>query len=85
MFEYKQFSKAQKKRCWNKADDFPGRDPKRWKIDPNGNPVLNALEECQGALCYEYEHIVPFSKGGKTVSSNCRITSIYLPKNSKRI
>ena len=31
------------------------------------------LRGCQGALCHEYDHIVPFSKGGKTEISNCQI------------
>ena len=50
-----------------------GRDPERWRFDPIGNPVLKALRGCHGALCHEYDHIVPFSKGGKTVLENCQI------------
>ena len=52
---------------------MPGRDPERWRFDPIGNPVLKVLRGCHGALCHEYDHIVPFSKGGKTVISNCQI------------
>ena len=52
---------------------MPGRDPDRWRFDPIGNPVMKALRGCQGALCHEYDHIVPYSKGGKTVLSNCQI------------
>jgi hypothetical protein len=29
------------------------------------------LRGCHGSLCHEYDHIVPFSKGGKTEVSNC--------------
>ena len=50
---------------------IPRRDPKRWKFDSLGNPVVNALRGCHGALCHEYDHIVPYSKGGKTLVSNC--------------
>ena len=57
--------------CWNNAASIPGRDPKRWKYDPVGNPVVYVLRGCHGALCHEYDHIVPFSKGGKTVVDNC--------------
>ena len=67
------FSRAQKDMCWSKAVSIPGRDPKRWKYDPIGNPVLNNLRGCHGALCHEYDHIVPFSKGGKTTIDNCQI------------
>ncbi|CAA2957021.1 eukaryotic translation initiation factor 5A-2 [Olea europaea subsp. europaea] len=28
---------------------------------------------CQGCLCFEYDHIVPFSKGGESVAENCQI------------
>jgi len=35
--------------------------------------VLNALRGCHGALCHEYDHIVPFSKGGLTKVKNCQI------------
>ena len=50
-----------------------------------GNPVLKALRGCQGALCHEYDHIVPFSKGGKTVVSNCQIlqTGVNRYKSNK--
>ncbi len=59
--------------CWNNARVMTGRDPDRWRYDPIGNPVLKALRGCHGALCHEYDHIVPFSKGGKTVIPNCQI------------
>ena len=67
------FSKLQKDLCWNKAATVPGRDPERWRYDAVGNPVLYTLRGCKGAICHEYDHIVPFSKGGKTVVSNCQI------------
>ena len=69
--EIRIFTKAQKDICWNNAKIILGRDPARWRLDPIGNPVLYSLRGCHGSLCHEYDHIVPFSKGGKTEVSNC--------------
>lgn len=52
---------------------MPGRDPKRWRIDPAGNVVSYKLRGCDGCLCHEYDHIIPFSKGGKSTLENCQI------------
>lgn len=51
----------------------PGRDPERWRLDAAGNVVAYRLRGCEGCLCHEYDHIVPFSKGGRTEVSNCQI------------
>ncbi len=61
------------------------RDPDRWRLDAVGNPVLYLLRGCHGTLCHEYDHIVPFSKGGKTIISNCQIlqTSVNRYKSNK--
>ena len=59
---------------------IPLRDPKRWRLDPVGNPVFYTLRGCQGALCHEYDHIVPFSKGGKTSVTNCQILQTKVNK-----
>jgi hypothetical protein len=50
-------------KCWQKADVVPGRHPERWRKDPAGNVVCKRFWNCHGCLCYEYDHIVPFSKG----------------------
>lgn len=50
-----------------------GRDPERWRLDAVGNPVSYRLRGCEGCLCHEYDHIIPFSKGGKTEIENCQI------------
>ncbi|KAL4444386.1 hypothetical protein ABPG74_016679 [Tetrahymena malaccensis] len=60
------FTKSMKDQCWNNATIFIGRHPDRWRLDAVGNPVLRGLTSCLGPLCHEYDHIVPFSKGGKT-------------------
>lgn len=49
--------------CWAKADVVPGRHPDRWRKDAAGNVVCKRFCNCQGCLCFEYDHIVPYSKG----------------------
>lgn len=51
----------------------PGRDPSRWRMDPFGNPVMYSLRGCPGRFCHEYDHILPYSKGGHSVIENCQI------------
>ncbi|XP_064968966.1 uncharacterized protein LOC135584032 isoform X2 [Musa acuminata AAA Group] len=53
--------------CWKKAEVVPGRHPERWRKDAAGNVVCKRFWHCQGCLCYEYDHIIPFSK------ENCQI------------
>jgi 5-methylcytosine-specific restriction endonuclease McrA len=72
------FSNKQKSKCWNKARIIEGRDPKRWRYDAVGNPVLHHLRGCSGPICHEYDHIIPFSKGGKTSSKNCQILQTHV-------
>lgn len=31
------------------------------------------LRGCDGCLCHEYDHILPFSKGGASTLENCQI------------
>lgn len=50
-----------------------GRDPGRWRLDAMGNPVCRALRGCAGPLCHEYDHVLPFSKGGRTETENCQL------------
>eukprot|EP00762_Andalucia_godoyi_P000297 ANDGO_03134.mRNA.1 endonuclease len=67
------FDKAMKDACWNASKPVQGRDPERWRLDPAGNIVSYVLRGCTGCLCHDYDHIVPYSKGGKTELSNCQI------------
>ena len=60
-----------KEECWKKSTIMIGRNPDRWRIDPYGNPVLKHLKGCRGPLCHDYDHINPYSKGGKTNVENC--------------
>ena len=50
-----------------------------------GNPVLHALRGCGGPYCHEYDHIVPFSKGGETTVENCQVlqTAVNRQKSNK--
>jgi hypothetical protein len=67
------FQQDMKKECWNKSTLVAGRDPERWRRDAVGNIICRKLTGCEGCLCHEYDHIVPYSKGGKTEGSNCQI------------
>jgi hypothetical protein len=57
-----------------------GRAPERWRLDAMGIPVCKALRGCHGPLCHEYDHIIPFSKGGQTTIDNCQILQTTLNK-----
>ncbi|ESW27272.1 hypothetical protein PHAVU_003G187600 [Phaseolus vulgaris] len=59
--------------CWSKADTVLGRHPERWRKDAAGNIVCKRFYNCLGCLCYEYDHIIPFSKGGESTADNCQI------------
>ncbi|OVA08820.1 HNH endonuclease [Macleaya cordata] len=59
--------------CWAKAEVVPGRHPERWRKDAAGNIVCKRFCNCQGCLCFEYDHIIPFSKGGESNPENCQI------------
>lgn len=74
------FTNKQKEQCWNRAEKINSRHPDRWRLDAGGNPVLKALKGCQGSLCHEYDHIVPFSKGGETIVRNCQVLQTYTNK-----
>ncbi|XP_042040234.1 uncharacterized protein LOC121785838 [Salvia splendens] len=67
------FDTKAKSMCWANADTVPGRHPERWRKDAAGNVVCKRFCNCQGCLCFEYDHIVPFSKGGESVAENCQI------------
>ncbi|KAL3513166.1 hypothetical protein ACH5RR_025883 [Cinchona calisaya] len=67
------FSYNVKRQCWEKADKIKGRDPDRWRRDPLGNIVFRKLVGCPGCLCHDYDHIVPYSKGGKSTLENCQV------------
>ena len=57
------FDSKAKNKCWANAEIVPGRHPERWRKDAAGNIVCKRFCNCQGCLCFEYDHIVPFSKG----------------------
>ncbi|XP_027333207.1 uncharacterized protein LOC113848044 [Abrus precatorius] len=67
------FDSKTKSICWAKADTVAGRHPERWRKDAAGNIVCKRFFNCLGCLCYEYDHIIPFSKGGESTADNCQI------------
>ncbi|KAG0549087.1 hypothetical protein BDA96_01G224800 [Sorghum bicolor] len=56
------FDEKTRTACWRKAAVLAGRHPERWRLDAVGNVVCRRFWGCHGCLCYEYDHIVPFSK-----------------------
>ncbi|XP_039144981.1 uncharacterized protein LOC120282275 [Dioscorea cayenensis subsp. rotundata] len=67
------FPYSVKQQCWDKAEKVKGRDPDRWRRDALGNIVFRKLVGCPGCLCHDYDHIVPYSKGGKSTLENCQV------------
>ncbi|KAJ4824680.1 hypothetical protein Tsubulata_015024 [Turnera subulata] len=67
------FDRLVKNLCWANADTVPGRHPERWRKDAAGNIVCKRFCNCNGCLCFEYDHIIPFSKGGESTIGNCQI------------
>ncbi|XP_059290719.1 uncharacterized protein LOC132044245 isoform X3 [Lycium ferocissimum] len=67
------FPYSVKQQCWDKAEKVKGRDPDRWRRDPLGNTIFRKLVGCPGCLCHDYDHIVPYSKGGESTLENCQV------------
>ncbi|KAK3026511.1 hypothetical protein RJ639_041808 [Escallonia herrerae] len=56
------FDHKAKATCWANAETVPNRHPERWRKDAAGNVVCKRFCNCQGCLCFEYDHIIPYSK-----------------------
>ncbi|KAE8661766.1 HNH endonuclease isoform 2 [Hibiscus syriacus] len=67
------FPYSVKQQCWEKAEKVKGRDPTRWRRDAVRNIVFRKLVGCPGCLCHDYDHIIPYSKGGKSTLENCQV------------
>ncbi|XP_073144380.1 uncharacterized protein [Henckelia pumila] len=67
------FPYSVKQQCWEKAEKIKGRDPDRWRRDPLGNVLFRKLVGCPGCLCHDYDHIIPYSKGGESTIENCQV------------
>ncbi|KAL5722849.1 hypothetical protein ACHQM5_006318 [Ranunculus cassubicifolius] len=67
------FPYSVKQQCWEKAEKIKGRDPDRWRRDYLGNIMFRKLVGCPGCLCHDYDHIMPYSKGGKSTLENCQV------------
>lgn len=79
------FSHAVKQSCWDRSPTMFSRDPSRWRLDAVGNPVMHGLKGCMGRFCHEYDHILPYSKGGHSVAENCQVlqTSVNRGKGNR--
>lgn len=73
------FDQKAKSICWASAETVPGRHPERWRKDVAGNVVCKRFFNCSGCLCFEYDHIVPFSKG--TLLLSLVFACVLLPKD----
>ncbi|KAL8118177.1 hypothetical protein AgCh_015901 [Apium graveolens] len=60
------FGTTAKSKCWANAQVVLGRHPERWRKDAAGNIVCKRFCNCQGCLCFEYDHIIPYSKVAPT-------------------
>ncbi|KAK9107561.1 hypothetical protein Syun_023572 [Stephania yunnanensis] len=78
------FPHSVKQQCWDKAEKIKGRDPDRWRRDSLGNIVFRKLVGCPGCLCHDYDHILPYSKGGKSTLENCQVLQLQLATKSTR-
>ncbi|KAG6686905.1 hypothetical protein I3843_11G045000 [Carya illinoinensis] len=67
------FPYSVKQQCWDKSEKVRGRDPDRWRRDAIGNIVFRKLVGCPGCLCHDYDHILPYSKGGQSTLENCQV------------
>ncbi|KAF5734688.1 hypothetical protein HS088_TW15G00180 [Tripterygium wilfordii] len=67
------FPYSVKQQCWEKAEKVKGRDPDRWRRDALGNIVFRKLVGCPGCLCHDYDHVLPYSKGGQSTLENCQV------------
>jgi 5-methylcytosine-specific restriction endonuclease McrA len=56
-----EFDTKVKKACWEKQMLFLGRDPRRWRLDIDGKPVMKELEGADGICGFHFDHIVPKS------------------------
>eukprot|EP00898_Chlorokybus_atmophyticus_P005798 jgi/Chlat1/6219/Chrsp44S05818 len=70
------FPLAVRKQCWEKAEKVSGRDTERWRKDAAGNTVFKPLVACSGCLCYNYDHITPWSLGGASTLDNCQVLQV---------
>ncbi|CAI7882222.1 unnamed protein product [Closterium sp. NIES-53] len=53
-----------------------GGGAQRWRRDVLGNVVFRPLLGCTGPLCFDFDHIVPFAKGGTSDVHNCQVLQV---------
>ncbi|CAI5516537.1 unnamed protein product [Closterium sp. Naga37s-1] len=90
--ERRTFSKSAREECWKQAAMVEGRSGERcapgkagrgvvgadgmWRRDVLGNVVFRPLLGCTGPLCFDFDHIVPFAKGGTSDVHNCQVLQV---------
>lgn len=66
------FSWADKEMAWKRAKKVLGRDPARWRRDIVGNVLFKMHTfRINTNTAYNFDYIIPKSKGGKTIGQNC--------------
>lgn len=70
-----------------KSRKVPFRDPSRWRFDSANNPVCKQLIGCFGVACYEFDHVIPYSKGisDKFLGFPCSLNFSKEVKQSQQI
>jgi hypothetical protein len=51
-----EFDTKVKKACWEKQMHFLGRDPRRWRLDVDGKPVMKELQGADGICGFHFDH-----------------------------
>ena len=75
------FTKVAKDDAWQKAKKVHGKNADRWRRDIVGNVVLKEHNNKMNEMtAFNYDHIIPRSKGGKSDASNCQILQAALNK-----
>ncbi|KAK5841666.1 hypothetical protein PVK06_003987 [Gossypium arboreum] len=65
------FDSKAKSKCSASAETVHGRHPERWHKDAADNIVCKCFCNCQGCICFEYNHIVPFPKADFEMGLEC--------------
>ena len=77
-------TKDQKEKAWNRAKTIRGKDRKKYRKDPYGNPMYKPSYGKASDMGWEVDHIKPKSKGGSDSARNLQAlnTSINRSKGA---
>ena len=83
------FSPIQKEQIWNNAEKVVDFDPTQFRYDMANCLVSNLFtynkaitpNEYQKMLAFEYEHVIPYSKGGSTTTKNGALLNAFFNRS----